>query len=161
VKAAKPDWRLRAYAVVDLDRLIELFRDSIRLGARRDYTPEQLAAWAPDEVDRERWSLRLAASSTWVAARGERVAGFVSLEPEGHIDLLYVDAELQRQGIASALLKHLETAARSRGLARLSTDASLTAKPLFERRGFHVVTVQTVARRGQELRNFRMTRQVY
>jgi len=161
VKPVRPAWRIRAYAAVDLDRLIELFRDSVRLGARRNYTPEQLVAWAPDEIDRESWNLRLAASSAWIAARGERVAGFITLEPEGHIDLLYVAPEVQGEGIASALLQHLEGAARSRGLARLSTDASMTARPFFERRGFHVIAAQTVARRGQELRNFRMTRRVY
>ena len=152
--------RVRAYAAVDLDRLIALFRTSVRTVARRDYTPAQLMAWAPDEIDRERWLLRLGASNTWVAARGELVAGFISLEPAGHVDMLYVDAELQGRGIASALLACLEASARSRGLGRLSTDASITARPFFERRGFQVIAEQTVARGGEELRNFRMTRSV-
>jgi putative acetyltransferase len=153
--------RVRAYAAADLDRLIALFRDSVRGIARRDYTLDQLLAWAPDEVDQESWRLRLAASNSWVAAEGERVAGFITLEPEGLIDMLYVDAELQGRGVATALLRRLETAASSRGLARLFTDASVTARPFFARRGFSVIAAQTVARCGVELRNFQMARQVY
>ncbi len=152
--------RIRAYTAADLDPLITLFRTSVRTVARQDYTPGQLLAWAPDEVDRERWLVRLAASSSWVAAIGERVAGFITQEPLGHIDMLYVDAGLQGRGIASALLAHLEASARSQGLRRLSTDASKTARPFFERRGFQVLAEQTVVRRGQELRNFRMARSV-
>ena len=152
--------RIRAYAAVDLDRLIALFRNSVRVGARRDYTPAQLTAWAPDEIDRAHWMLRLAASSTWVAVEGERVAGFISLAPEGHIDMLYVDAQQQRRGIASALLRCVEGSASAQGLASLSTEASITARPFFEHHGFREITVQTVSRGGQELRNFRMARSV-
>ena len=153
--------RIRAYAAVDLDPLITLFRTSVRTVARRDYTPEQLLAWAPDEIDRERWLVRLAASNTWVAAEGERATGFISLEPMGHVDMLYVDAELQGRGIASALLRRLTDSARAQGLTRLSTDSSITARPFFERRGFAVIAEQIVARRGQKLRNFLMARSVH
>ena len=70
--------------------------------------------------------MRLAAGNTWVAARGPLVEGFITLEPEGHIDMLYVDADLQGRGIASALLGRLTASARSQGLTQLSTEASIT-----------------------------------
>ncbi len=150
--------RVRPYAAADLDDLIALFRESVRQLARRDYSPEQILAWAPDEIDREAWALRLAASSTWVATHGNEAAGFVTLEPDGHLDMLYVHAAQQRLGIAGKLVDGLESSARSRGLTRLFTEASITAKPFFERRGFHVVETQRVARRGQKLTNYRMVR---
>lgn len=149
---------VRPYAAADLDDLITLFRDSVRQVARRDYTLEQVLAWAPDQIDRETWALRFAASSAWLAAHGDRTAGFVTLEPDGHIDMLYVHAALQRQGIASKLLERVEISARSRGLARLFTEASITARPFFERRGFRVIQEQSVVRHGQKLANFRMDR---
>lgn len=152
--------RIRAYAAADLEGLIALFRESVRTVARRDYTAEQLLAWAPDEIDRAGWGLRLAASGTWVAAVDDRAVGFISLEPDGHIDVLYVDAASQRRGIASALLRRVENAARTQGLDRLFTEASMTAKPFFERHGFHVIEAQTVTRCGQELTNFRMGRRL-
>ena len=150
--------RVRPYAAADLDDLIGLFRQSVREVACRDYSPEQVLAWAPDEIDRGTWALRLGASRAWVAARGDRTAGFATLEPDGHLDMLYVHAAFQRCGVASKLVDRLECAARSCGLTGLFTEASITAKPFFERRGFHVVEKQLVALRGQEFANFRMVR---
>jgi len=152
--------RIRPYAAADLDALIALFRDTVRTVARRDYSLEQLLAWAPDEVDRAGWALRLAASSTWVAALDDRAVGFISLGPDGHIDMLYVHAAWQGRGIASALLERLERAARAQGLNGLCTEASITARPFFAHRGFQLIEAQTVARRGQELTNFRMARRL-
>jgi len=150
--------RVRPCASVDLDALIALFQSSVRIVARRDYTLEQVLAWAPDATDRERWAVRLAASSTWVAAFGERLAGFISLEPEGYLDMLYVDPDFQGRGVAGRLLHRLEASAKARGLARLFTEASITARPFFEHRGFRIVEAQTVIRRGQRLANYRMER---
>lgn len=151
---------VRPYAAADLDALIALFQGSVRKVARRDYSLDQVLAWAPDEVDRERWALLLSANSTWVAAGGVGTAGFITLEPNGRLGMLYVDAELQGQGIASRLLSRLESSARSRGLSRIFTEASITARPFFESQGFEVVQAQTVARRGQDLTNFRMVRRL-
>ena len=72
--------------------------------------------------------------------------------------MLYVHAAFQRRGIASALPERVEKAARTQGLRQLFTEASITAKSFFERRGFQVIEAQMVSRRGQELTNFRMTR---
>ena len=151
---------IRPYAAADIDALIALFRDSVRRVAQGDYSLEQVRAWAPDEIDREGWALRLAASSTWVAVDRDRIAGFTTLEADGHLDMLYVHAELQRRGIASALLSRAASAARAVGLARLFTEASITARPFFERRGFQLLQTQIVTRRGQDLTNFRMARRL-
>lgn len=148
--------RVRPYAPAECGDLIDLFRKSVRTIARRDYTLEQVLAWAPEQIDREGWAIRLAASSTWVAAQGDRVAGFISLEPDGCIDLLYVHPDFQNQGVASMLLRRLKASAEARGLARLFTEASISAKPFFERRGFRVIEPQRVIRHGQELTNYRM-----
>jgi putative acetyltransferase len=50
----------------------------------------------------------------------------------------------------------VEAAARNQELPRIFTEASLTARPFFERRGFVVVAAQQVEKRGQTLANFRM-----
>jgi putative acetyltransferase len=42
------------------------------------------------------------------------------------------------------------------GLNRLYTEASITARPVFERHGFHVIAAQEVPARGALLRNYRM-----
>jgi len=147
---------LRAYHERDLDTLIELFRVTVRTIARRDYTEAQVLAWAPDRIDRARWSTRLADSETAITELAGTIAGFANLADNGLVDLLFVHADYQRRGVASALLRHLEAHGRSLALPRLRTDASLTARPFFEHRGFCLVAAQTVTLRGETLTNFRM-----
>lgn len=102
------------------------------------------------------WGERRASRPTWVAEVDGRVVGFIDLESDGHLDMLYVAADFQGRGVATALLDHVLEAAKARGLARVFTEASLTAKPFFERRGFGVLRPQTVERHGQSLTNFQM-----
>ena len=74
--------------------------------------------------------------------------------------MLFVDPACQRRGVASALLDTVENAARVQRLAVLDTDASITARPFFEKHGFQVVRSQEVALRGQRLTNFRMEKRL-
>lgn len=45
---------------------------------------------------------------------------------------------------------------RGGGLGRIFTEASITARPFFERQGFRVVREQTVSRQGVSMINFVM-----
>ena len=84
-----------------------------------------------------------------------RIAGFSDLEPDGHIDMLYVHPDFQRRGVARALLKHVEEAAQTSGLRRLYTEASITARPIFETTGFDSCATGCY-RPGQSMTNYRM-----
>jgi putative acetyltransferase len=50
--------------------------------------------------------------------------------------MLFVDPDFGRHGVASALLASVVALARQRGLPALTTFASLTSWPVFERHGF-------------------------
>jgi putative acetyltransferase len=147
---------IRPYRAADAAELVQLFRSAVRAIPRSDYSQAQLAAWAPDEIDVARFAQRCAAKSTWIADCGGNIAGFSDLEGDGHVDMLYVHPAFQRRGVARALLSHIEGVARERGLARLYTEASITARPAFEARGFVVLAAQIVARRGEDFTNYRM-----
>jgi putative acetyltransferase len=147
---------IRDYRPADLDALIALFRESVRKTARRDYTQGQVMAWAPDDIDRGSWTARRSSRPTWVAEIGGVAAGFTDLTADGLIDMLYVHPAYQRRGVARALVERTEWAARASGLARLRTAASIPARPVFERLGFHLVETQTVILRGEALVNYRM-----
>ncbi|MFC6235817.1 GNAT family N-acetyltransferase, partial [Leucobacter soli] len=58
------------------------------------------------------------------------------------------------------LLAEAERRARTSGVAELYTDASITARPFFERRGFRVEREQRQVRSGAELVNFRMRKRL-
>lgn len=148
--------RVRLFRPADLDTVIELFKGSVRKVARRDYTANQVAAWAPNEIDREQWAARTVGNSTWVAEIDAVIAGFIDLKPDGHIDMLYVDPALQGQGVATALLSQVEAAARVRRIPKLFAEASITARPFFEKQGFRVTSPQTVKLRGEEFLNFKV-----
>ena len=62
--------------------------------------------------------------------------------------------------IASRLLRTVETSSHTRGLLRLFTEASITARPFFEHRGFRVIAPQRVMRWAQEFLNYRMDKQL-
>ena len=84
---------IRPYNEADLDVLIDLFVGSVRQVASRDYSPAQIEAWAPVAVNREHWATRLGSRPTYVAEAGGKIVGFSDLEPDGHIDMLFVHSD--------------------------------------------------------------------
>ena len=147
--------QIRLYYPGDLDRLVALFTATVRSVNSRDYTPEQVAAWAPIPPDLERWRTRLAALRVWVAEMDGELVGFCALGGEDYVDFLYIDHRFQRRGIAQALLRHAEAQDTGRG-RRFHTQASITARPFFERMGYVVRAAQEVDVRGVKLCNFIM-----
>jgi putative acetyltransferase len=151
---------IRPYRSDDVGNLVALFRASVRQTALGDYTAAQVRAWAPDFIDLGQFGSTCASKSTWVAEAPNDIAGFSDLESDGHVDMLYVHPRFQRRGVARALLAHIESIARSRGLDRLYTEASITARPAFEALGFTVLGARTVLTRGQSMKNYRMEKRL-
>ena len=149
-----PTLSIRPYRPDDLDAVIGIFLGVIREIAAKDYDRAQIEAWA--RADRDTWAMWRLSRPTWVAVVGEKPVGFTDLERDGHLDMMFVHPAHQGVGVATALLERVETAARGQGLARLFTEASITARPFFERRGFRLLAAQIVRVRGQALANFRM-----
>jgi putative acetyltransferase len=148
--------QVRRYTPADLVGLISLFRDTVRRINCRDYSDQQVLTWAPDHIDPQQWSRRFETKAVRVAELEGAAVGFVEVARDGQIDMLYVHADHQGEGIATALLRAAEAWAQTRGLARLFTEATITARPFFERRGFRVIAPQRVIRRALEFINYRM-----
>jgi putative acetyltransferase len=149
---------IRAFQPADALEIMRLFRDTVHNVNSRDYTPEQVEAWAPALMDEPRWHERLRANFTYVAEADGQIVGFSELERSGRIGTLYVHHRWQAQGIASRLLSEMETRARALGARRLTVEASLTAYGFFQRRGFKLVRSRDVDLNGVSLRNFVMER---
>ena len=96
------------------------------------------------------------ARESYVALVDEQVAGFSDVSPGGYIDMMYVSPRFARRGVASELLAFLELRARQMSARRLSSNVSITARPLFESLGFHVVKEQHPLTGGVVLTNFLM-----
>lgn len=147
---------IRPYVATDASTLVSLFRASVREIASNDYSAPQIREWAPDHIDEGRLGQKCASRPTWIAEVEGRIAGFSDLEPDGHVDMLYVHPDFQRRGVAQALLIHIEKTAYATGLRRLYTEASITARPAFAAMGFRTIAPQTVTIGGVSMMNYRM-----
>ena len=147
---------LKPYEPQDLEEILRLFYETVHSVNSRDYTPSQLDAWAPKNPDRKRWGDSLLAHHTAVAWEGGQIVGFADLDDTGYFDRLFVSKDFQRRGVASRLSQWVEETARQKGICRLTTEASITARPFFERQGYRVVEEQHKPHNGEVFINYRM-----
>ena len=147
---------VRPYEPRDIPTIARLFTETVRSINAADYSPDQLAAWAPDPPDMKDWRRRLREHMVFVAELSSEIVGFATFEPDGHLDHLYVHRLFQRRGVASALFRRVEQEAISRGVTLIFTDVSITARPFFERAGFQMIASQRIERRGISFTNYRM-----
>jgi putative acetyltransferase len=152
--------QIRRASPADFDVLGGVFHAAIREGAGQ-YTEAQRAAWSPAPRAGEAWAAHLGAQSVWLGETGGRPLGFLTLTDEGYVDLAYILAEAQGQGLFRRLYDALEGEARRRGIVRLWTDASLHAKGPFEAVGFTAAYAETVERAGEQLKRFRMEKTLH
>lgn len=150
--------RLRKFTPSDTADLLGLFYDTVHEVNRKDYSEEQCDAWAPSRSEGlGMWRERFASSKTVVAFTDKRIVGFGNLEKSrSGIDMLYVLKDFQGKGVASILLKKLEKKLRKRDVAVASLEASITARPFFEKRGYRVIHENRKMLNGQEFINFIM-----
>ena len=151
---------LRPYLPADAPVLAEIFRASIEELTGEDYSTAQQEAWASAADDEAEFGKRLAGALTLVATVEGQPVGFASLKGGDEVEMLYVHPEAAGQGVATMLYGALEKLAQARGATRLVTDASDTALPFFERRGFQAQRRNTVVRAGEWLANTTMEKRL-
>lgn len=144
--------QLRPYQPADAPVLARLFYETVHTVNAKDYTPEQIDAWAPAHRDLDAWAASFLGHTAWVALVDGVVAGFGDMDPSGYLDRLYVHKDYQGQGIATALCDRLEAPITG----PIRTHASRTARPFFEKRGYVLLQAQQVERQGVFLTNFVM-----
>ena len=147
---------LRPATPADLRPLVTLFTETVHRVNCRDYTPEQIAVWAPRDEDWPRWQNRFHGLRTLLAERDGKLVGFTAFTTAGYVDFLFVHHEHQRQGIARALLNEAETQLRALGVSRATTHASITARPFFEAMGYVMLEQRWFEKDGVRLTNFSM-----
>lgn len=144
--------QLRRYKQSDCRELAELFYNTVHTVNAADYNNEQLNAWATGRVDLEAWNKSLQEHYSIVAVDKGIIVGFGDIDQTGYLDRLYVHADYQGRGIATAICNKLEQSVSG----KIVTHASVTAKPFFEKRGYKVIKEQSVERQGVFLTNFVM-----
>lgn len=132
-------FHMRNYARGDGEVLAELFRRAVREIGARDYSLEQIEAWAGG-MRADRLDARLNDGRLCLVAVDDANTplAFGDLEADGHIDFLYASPDVAGKGVAAALYDALEMHARAQGMARLYTEASEAARRFFLKQGFAV-----------------------
>ncbi|MCW8333443.1 GNAT family N-acetyltransferase [Vibrio paucivorans] len=147
---------IRPYQPSDAPALWQLFYQTVREVNRQDYTDKQVEAWAPDGFEPAVWQKKMDALQPFVAELDDVIVGYTDLQDCGLIDHFFCHHQYQGIGIGKALMNHVFEQAEIRGIERLYSEVSLTAKPFYLRLGFSVVREQIIEVRGQRLTNFVM-----
>jgi putative acetyltransferase len=147
---------VRLYKPDDCKEIVKLFYDTVHTVNLKNYNSVQLDAWAPKGIDMDVWNESLSKSQTVVVEINGVIVGFGNLDDTGYFDRLYVHKGFQGQGIATIIANELEKYAQQQGIMVVTTEASITARPFFERRDYQTVKKQSIMRKGRTLTNFMM-----
>ncbi|MDD2815620.1 MAG: GNAT family N-acetyltransferase [Thiotrichaceae bacterium] len=101
-----------------------------------DYTQAHLNAWAAKHNARTLWENKLEQQYFFVAEQSGEILGFISLDTNAWLDLLYVAPQAQRQGVAAKLLEQTEMLASHLNFPQIWVDASVIARDFFIVQGF-------------------------
>jgi putative acetyltransferase len=148
---------LRPATLDDIPEMKELYRQTILEVNSRDYTPEQVEAWASTADRTDTLASRIQSQYFLVAVSPQgNIAGFASIEAPDYLDMVYVHKDFQRQGVGRLLMEEMIRYARENGFAQIESDVSVTARPLFEAFGFVWVADQWPEVKGVSMPNFKL-----
>lgn len=148
---------VRDYLSGDCHEMAQLFYDTVHSVNAADYTREQLNVWADGNVDLEAWDQSFREHFTLVACYGKAIVGFADMDENGYLDRLYVHKDYQKKGVARLLLRELSQKIKT---DEITTYASITARPFFEKMGYRVVRENIVERKGVSLINYFMVKKL-
>lgn len=123
---------IRKYQTTDCKNLAKLFYNTVHFINTRDYTKEQLDAWANGNADIKEWNKSFLNNFTIIAIKDNIIVGFGDIDKTGYLNRLYVHKDYQNQKIATKICDKLESAFY---VKTITTHSSITAKPFFEKRG--------------------------
>ncbi|PEC23183.1 GNAT family N-acetyltransferase [Bacillus cereus] len=147
---------IRTFQKGDLEQVLQLFYETVHTVNAKDYNLLQLQAWAPERLDRESWLQSLEKNISYVADNNGLIVGFGDYNDEQYIDRLFTHKDYQGKGIASYILQKLEEEAVNLQHRDIYTEASITAKPFFERKGYICIKEQKKQHNGQFFINYVM-----
>lgn len=145
--------KIRSFRPGDEPALFRVYFTSIHQIAARDYSPEQIAAWAPADFDTDLWAARVRKLDPFVVELDNQIVGYADIQPDGYIDHFYVSGFHARQGIGTLLMGRIHEEAAMLGTTALTSNVSKTAEPFFARHGFQVVERHFPVCRGVVLEN--------
>ena len=148
--------RIRPFHPGEERALHTVFLSAVHGLAYRDYTAQQIEAWAPLRTDPDAWAERIRRIRPFVVEQEGDVVAYADVQADGYIDHFFVSARHARKGIGSMLMTHLHAIAGAHSITELASDVSRTAQPFFEKFGFSVKEQRSAVVRGVVVPNAHM-----
>ena len=152
--------KIREFRIGDEPDLHKVFLSAIHEVAIRDYSPEQVAAWAPSSLDPDLWANRMRGIAPFVVEHEGKPIAYADVQPSGYIDHFFVSGPFVRKGVGSQLMTRIHDEAALKGIRLLTSDVSLTAQPFFRHWGFSIVEERQAGMRGVVVPNARMKKEL-
>lgn len=127
-------YRIGRADVADVPRLLEIRRSAFAARAPAAYGPAEVETLL-DDVDPGELAAMASAGTLVVARRGTSILGLAGWAGD-RLRHVYVDPAHHRQGIATALVRHVEAAT---GAAVVRAGVALHAEPFYRALGYRVV----------------------
>ena len=151
---------LRPFLPADTPALQDLFAQSVEELTADDYDEDQRLAWVSTAADGEEFARRLGAMTTLIVQVDGAYAGFASLKGSDTFEMLYVHPHFAGQGVGNTLADAVERLAQGRGAKEITVEASDTAEPFFESRGYEATQRNMVPRDDLWLPNTTMKKRL-
>ena len=130
----------------DIEEIQSLYRNTVLVINRRDYSQAEVEDWASCGDDPSKIEGMIKTHYFIVAVnRQSEIVGFIHKDFQG-------------KGVATLLLNEIERYAVAAGITRITSEVSITARPFFEKRGY-IVEVEQKRRANQlSLTNYWMAK---
>jgi putative acetyltransferase len=149
----------RQATVSDFPELTKLYKSTILSVNRKDYSAEEVEDWASCGDDITHWH-ELSAEQYCIVAENKKrkIVGFASINDAGYMHTMFVHKDFQHRGIATLLYNTLEKYAKEKGVHRITSEVSITARPFFEKQGFVVDEEQKRKANRLRLTNYKISK---
>lgn len=153
------DISFRKATLADIQEIKDLFANTVLTVNRKDYTEEETADWAACGERPGHWERLVNDLHFIVATNAEgHIIGFAAIRHDGYLHSLFTHKDHQRQGVATRLLRLMESHAMANGAKTITSEVSITARPFFEHNGYAVVSEQKAQAHKLRLTNYKMAK---
>ncbi|CDF80243.1 acetyltransferase [Formosa agariphila KMM 3901] len=148
------DISIRQATETDLPEITALFRNTIIHINSKHYNEKQIETWASGADETDLWLERIRDFYFIVAENETEIVGFSYLKKGYYLDGLFVHKDHQREGIASALLRTIESQVMVEEYPEIRSDVSKTALPFFENKYYDIIKKQKKNVKGVVFENY-------
>ncbi len=151
---------IRPFHIGDETALYAVFYSAVHELASKNYTLEQINAWAPQSPDPDLWARRMQCIRPFVVEHAGQIVAYADVQSNGYIDHFFVSGSHARQGVGTMLMNSIHEASNVQGIKVLTSDVSRTAQPFFEKFDFAVVEKRSPVIRGVVVPNALMQKKL-